>query len=249
MIDYALMTNQGGRSNNEDYVKHAVFGEDHCFVLCDGLGGHEKGEVASMTVASAVVKLFTEHGDSPTFLDDAFNKAQEELLALQAESGEKNAMKSTMVVLVVAEEIIKWAHIGDSRLYHIFEDGTRYERTRDHSVVQMLVDMGEIKEEEIRTSPDRNKVLRVMGNPWTGKSYDKSPILERDTEQAFVMMTDGAWEYIYENEMLADLAATKNAEDWSLRMEKKILARADMTKTDNYSMVCVKVPRVRTEIL
>lgn len=240
MVDYAIYTNQGGRKNNEDYVRCAKHGGAYCFILCDGLGGHEFGEVASMTVAESVAKRFEELGDSPDFLKEAFNAAQQELLDLQEQKDAKGAMKTTMVVLVVTESQIKWAHIGDSRLYHIYNDDSCFERTRDHSLVQLLADMGEIKEEEIRTSEDRNKVLRVMGNPWSGKSFDLSPILERDANHSFVLMTDGAWEYVYENEMLSLLASTESADSWLHAMEKKILERADMTKTDNYSIICVK---------
>lgn len=240
MVDFDIYTNQGGRKNNEDYVKYAKNGNDYCFILCDGLGGHDLGEVASMTVAEYVAKKFEDEGDYPDFLKDAFNEAQETLLALQEEKGSKGDMKTTMIVLVVTEEQIKWAHIGDSRLYHIYNGGECFERTRDHSLVQLLVDMGEIEEEEIRTSEDRNKVLRVMGNPWSNKSFDLSPILETDANHAFALMSDGAWEYVYEDEMLALLSETDTAEDWRIAMEALILERADMTKTDNYSIICVK---------
>lgn len=244
MIDYLAYTNQGGRDNNEDYVKVATHEASYCFILCDGLGGHESGEVASMTVAESIAKQFSEQGDYPDFLKDAFCEAQKELLALQKEKNAEGGMKTTLAVLVVTDQLIKWAHIGDSRVYHIYDNGTKYERTKDHSLVQLLVDMGELKEEEIRTSEDRNKVLRVMGNEWNKKSFDLSPVLERETEQAFVLMTDGAWEYVYEEEMLELLKSTSTAKEWLKAMEEKIIERADMSNTDNYSMICVKVPGI-----
>lgn len=241
MVDSALFTNPGGRSNNEDYVVSAKKDDAMCFVLCDGLGGHDCGEVASETVAEYVIDLFKEKGNYSTFLEDAFNGAQETLLKLQQEREMVNAMKSTMVVLVVTGEEMKWAHIGDSRLYHIFNDATKYERTRDHSMIQILCDVGEISEEEMRKHPDRNKVLRVMGAEWSTKSFDKSAILERDGRHAFALMTDGFWEYVLEDEMLELLGKATSAQEWLDSMKVLVEKRADMTSTDNYSAICVIV--------
>lgn len=241
MIDSARFTNPGGRDNNEDYVTVSEYGDERCFILCDGLGGHECGEVASYTVAECVSELFAAQGDYPEFLDDAFKKAQEKLLNLQSERHMENAMKTTMVVLVVTSEQIKWAHIGDSRLYRFYDSGRKYERTRDHSVVQALCDMGEITEKEMRNHPDRNKLLRVMGSEWSAKSYDKSAILEREGEMAFALMTDGFWEYVEEEEMMSILKSTDTAGQWMEAMTKLVFDRANMRNTDNLSVICVKV--------
>lgn len=241
MIDAAKLSNPGGRDNNEDYVTIAEHGNDRCFILCDGLGGHECGEVASSTVAEDVARLFEEKGDYTTFLDDAFNMAQENLLALQKEKNLVNAMKTTLVVLVVTDTIMKWAHIGDSRLYRFFDKGKKYQRTRDHSMVQVLCDMGEITEKDMRHHEERNKLLRVMGSEWSSKSYDKSAILERGDKQAFALMTDGFWEYVEEEEMMKLLSKTKTAKDWMEAMAKLVFERADMSKTDNLSVICVRV--------
>ena len=150
-------------------------------------------------------------------------------------------MKTTLVVLVVTEDQIKWAHIGDSRLYRFYENGTKYERTRDHSMVQILKDMGDITEADMRHHEDRNKLLRVMGAEWSTKSFDLSAVLERGEAQSFALMTDGFWEYVLEDEMMQLLRDTQDAQEWLLAMEKLVLERADMTSTDNYSAICVKI--------
>lgn len=240
MIDFALITNQGGREVNEDFVTTATHGLEKCFILCDGLGGHDRGEVASKLVAEHVANTFNLTGYTKDFFDKAFTTAQETLLDLQKEQNAKDAMKTTLVVLVVTKDLMCWAHIGDSRLYRFFNNGTMYERTKDHSMVQMLCNMGEITEDQIRTHDDRNKVLRVMGAPWGSKSYDKSAILERDGIQSFALMTDGFWEYIYENEMMECLKDTDSAEDWLKSMEEIVRSRANLQKTDNYSAICVR---------
>ena len=236
-----MFTSPGGRDNNEDFITKAEYGEDKCFILCDGLGGHDCGEVASSYVAGVVAEEFTLYGDSVDFLEKAFKKAQQGLLALQEERGMTNAMKTTLVVLIVTQEHIKWAHIGDSRLYRFYEAGTKYERTRDHSMIQVLKDMGEITEADMRHHEDRNKLLRVMGAEWSTKSFDLSAVLERGETQSFALMTDGFWEYVLEEEMMGLLRSTASAEDWLRSMEQLVRERADMTSTDNYSAICVKI--------
>ncbi len=242
MIDSAMLSMPGGRANNEDFVAEAAYGNSRCFVLCDGLGGHDCGEVASSHVANVVTSMFAATGDYSTFIADAFIKAQESLLELQVERHMENAMKTTMVILVVTDEVIKWGHIGDSRLYHIFNDDTRYERTKDHSMVQILCDMGEITEKEMRHHEDRNKILRVMGAEWGTKSFEVSGVIERDyNTHSFALMTDGFWEYVEEEEMLLIKKETDSCQEWLKEMEKLVLERADMTSTDNYSAICVTV--------
>lgn len=241
MVDIAMLTNPGGRSNNEDYIQKAEYKDQICLILCDGLGGHDCGEVASALVANSVADDFQKSGYSHDFLKQSFEHAQKNLLFEQETRGLRDSMKTTLVVLVITPEVIQWAHIGDSRLYRIYENGTKYQRTRDHSLVQVLCDTGEITESDIRNHEDRNKLLRAMGAKWGTKTYDISAVLERGESQAFVLMTDGFWEYVYENEMLAILQKTQTAQAWILEMEKLVCERADMTKTDNYSAIAIRI--------
>ena len=76
---------------------------------------------------------------------------------------------------------------------------------------------------------------------WGTKTYDISAVVERGETQAFVLMTDGFWEYVYEEEMLATYKEASSAQAWLDAMGKYVLKRADMTKTDNYSAIVVCV--------
>lgn len=241
MTDVAMLTKHGGREHNEDYILKTEYEGQQCLILCDGLGGHACGEVASELVAETVAEKFRQQGYYPAFLSDAFECAQKALLEEQQKRHLENAMKTTLVVLVITEEHIQWAHIGDSRLYRFYANGEKYQRTRDHSLVQILCDTGEIKEEEIRTHEERNKLLRAMGAQWGNKTYDVSPVLERGDAQAFLLMTDGFWEYVYESEMQQTLRETTTSQAWVEAMEQYVLSRADMTRTDNYSAIGVRV--------
>ena len=119
----------------------------------------------------------------------------------------KNSMKTTAVVLLTDNEKAIWAHIGDSRLY-VFRKNKIVLRTLDHSVPQMLVSSGDIKEKEIRNHPDRNRLLRVMGVPWKRQEYEISEIRSLSECQAFLLCSDGFWEYITEKMMCKYLNTT-----------------------------------------
>ena len=158
MILYDLLSNAGGRENNEDSVGMYQNEQEYCFVLADGLGGHGKGEVASRLAVETCVNVFAREGAGEEVLSQSFDQAQQAILKGQKEDYHAQDMKTTLVLLHVGEEGIWWGHIGDSRLYY-FKNKKLAERTLDHSVPQMLVAAGQIKEKQIRNHPDRNRLL------------------------------------------------------------------------------------------
>lgn len=131
-----------------------------------------------------------------------------------------------------------WAHIGDSRLYH-FLDGELIEQTFDHSVSQMAVLRGEISQEEIRGHVDRNRLLRAIGREDTIK-IDCSDIVDMEGEDhAFLLCTDGFWEYVTEDEMEKDLRKSRSPGEWLDRMLKRLDKRTRKKNNDNNSAVAI----------
>ena len=145
-------------------------------------------------------------------------------------------MKTTMVVLATDESTVQWGHIGDSRLYY-FKNNRLVSRTLDHSVPQMLVASGEIREKDIRHHEDRNRLLRVIGIPWRKKTYEIAPPIPFDENQAFLLCSDGFWEYIEEAEMAAFLARSATPRQWLERMEQEVQKNGIGKNMDNYSAV------------
>ena len=118
MILYDLLSNAGGRENNEDSVGMYQNEQEYCFVLADGLGGHGKGEVASRLAVETCVNVFAREGAGEEVLSQSFDQAQQAILKGQKEDYHAQDMKTTLVLLHVGEEGIWWGHIGDSRLYY-----------------------------------------------------------------------------------------------------------------------------------
>ena len=145
-------------------------------------------------------------------------------------------MKTTLVVLSVEDDLAKWMHVGDSRLYH-FTDGKLRRQTMDHSVSQVAVLMGEITQNEIRFHEDRNRVLRALGSE-NAKPDISSTIKLSGQRDAFLLCTDGFWEYVYENEMEQSLEKAENPGQWLDEMLKTLRTRVP-EDNDNFSAAIV----------
>ena len=227
----------GDREINEDYIASAENGTGMDFVLCDGLGGHGKGEVASEMAALQILQELKAHPQGgEQSIADAFEAAQKKLLAEQARQNMRNAMKTTAVVLRIGEKEAMWGHIGDSRLY-LFYRNKLVLRTLDHSVPQMLVLAGDIKEMQIRNHPDRNRLLRVMGAEWSANRYEIAAPRDRSLCQAFLLCSDGFWECITEKEMVKCLKKSSSAADWMERMLEIVRKNGASQEMDNHSAI------------
>nr|AGS53130.1 protein serine/threonine phosphatase PrpC, regulation of stationary phase [uncultured bacterium contig00040] len=238
MTQYAQLTKPGGRKVNEDSISVAEGGGTRLFALADGLGGHSGGDIASQCVVKEALEVFDQQPGCD--LATVFNTAQDALMELQQKRGQTSTMKSTLVLLALDDKTARCGHIGDSRLY-VFDGGKVLSRTRDHSVPQMLVMSGEIKEKDIRFHPDRNRLLRVMGVEWESPRYELSDLPQPAPGTAYLLCTDGFWEYIDEDAMCKELKAAQSPQAWLDAMEKRVLRAGKGHNMDNYSAIAVMV--------
>ncbi len=237
MITYCIHTDVGNREVNEDSVGQHKECNRHCFVLADGLGGHGSGECASALAVKTVLELFAEDYDED-FLDKSFTIAQSNVMEEQKIDKTKYDMKTTLVTLVIDGDRVRWGHIGDSRLYHFYKNKVA-DRTLDHSVPQMLVNLGEIKDKDIRGHEDRNRLLRVIGTPWNNHSYELSKSIQTRKCQAFLLCSDGFWELIEEKNMTSYLKKAKSVDEWMELMVKEVMNNGKGINMDNNSAIAV----------
>lgn len=234
-ITYSLLSNNGDRPVNEDYIGTASYGGFKLFALADGLGGHGMGKLASETAVHAACALF-EAGEIS--LDTLFVNAQNTLYSKQEERNNHKDAKTTLVLLSIGEETVQWGHIGDSRAY-AFCDGKLIGRTLDHSVPQMLVSIGEIRERQIRGHEDRNRLLRVLGAEYDSPKHEIGCEMPVQKKQAFLLCSDGFWEFIVERKMVSALKRARSAEEWLMNMEIIIKKNGRRKEMDNYSAICI----------
>lgn len=239
MITYTVFTDRGGREVNEDSAR--VFEKDgkKCLVLCDGLGGHGKGEVASALVVEAVGQIFNSAQKiDEDFLRSAFQLSQEALIDEQIRQDAKTDMKTTAVAMYIDGNKVQWGHVGDSRLYAFAKNKVKL-RTLDHSVPQMLVFAREIKEKQIRNHPNRNRLLRVMGIEWEKPMYELAEQTQLEKYQAFLLCSDGFWELIDEKQMCKLLKNSSTVEEWMQAMVEVIKQNGIGKNMDNYTAIAL----------
>ncbi|MCL2662965.1 MAG: protein phosphatase 2C domain-containing protein [Oscillospiraceae bacterium] len=239
-MDYALISETGTRDNNEDSVAVLETDAGSLFVVADGLGGHGKGEVASALATESFVLDFSDYdGDIDIFLSDAFMNAQNNIMHAQtSQGGKSDDMKTTCVALLVADGLVRIGHVGDARAY-LFNKNKLKTRTRDHSVVEMLVVSGEIREKHINKHPDRNRLLRTMGIEWESPQYALADDIPLPECQAFLLCTDGFWELCSEKKMCAYLKKSKTAKEWLDLMTDEVEKNGQGNDMDNYTAIAV----------
>ena len=229
----------GGREHNEDYCAFGEVGPAACWVAADGLGGHRGGELASRSAVEAVLTSFRADPQlSAAALQRHLESAQRAVLQAQTQQPTLSTMRTTIVVLLTDSSRALWAHMGDSRLY-CFESGGNVLHTSDHSVVQMMVDAGDLSPDQIRHHEDRNRLLRCLGNldeEFRPTILPEPRPLYRGT--AFLLCTDGFWENVLDAEMQVDLAKAENAAQWLAFMEDRLLERSKESD-DNYTAMAV----------
>jgi len=238
---HATISHPGGRKVNEDASSNLVVSaEQGCWVVADGLGGHGGGDVASKIVVDTITGAYRNNPEfSSAQLGKMLELAQQTLLQRQQDDYRRSAMRSTTAVLLLDDAEAWWAHVGDTRLYH-FANGRIVHQTRDHSVPQAMVDAGDIGHDDIRHHEDRNRLTRSLGND--GKV--RTTILEQPVAigegDAFLLCTDGFWEFVTETEMEATLVKSDTPENWLAQMEL-ILLRNAPANHDNYTATAIFV--------
>lgn len=248
----------GRKDNQEDFLwplPNAVTVDDRVFLMCDGMGGHDNGELASKTAATALGKYLTSH-PSP---DGIVTKAMfEQALAYgydeldKVDNGAVKKMGTTMTCLVLHRGGALVAHIGDSRVYHIRpsladehgRSGIIYQ-SADHSLVNDLLRSGEITEEEAADFPQKNVITRAM-QPHLERRY-KADILNIDDVQAgdyFFLCCDGVLEQLT-NDTLGEILKNQTLDDNAkINAIKKV---CDGKTHDNYTCWLIPVLDVQKE--
>ena len=228
MLEIASYTDIGGRARNEDTVRYATMeGDRLCLVLADGLGGHGGGEHASSTAAESICRGWDGTADAEA-LKALVREANRRVLAIQTP---QCAMKTTVAALTLAGGNAVWAHAGDSRLYY-FQDGALAFQTRDHSAAQLGVLLGDITVDQIRFHEDRSRVLRALGQDDELAVETGERTLDSG-RHAFLLCSDGFWEYVLEPEMEEDLASSGGPEEWLTRMRERLKKRTPPDNDNN----------------
>lgn len=236
----AVLSKSGGRRYNEDACGYWQAGPVGCWVVCDGAGGHEGGAVASKVAVGTIVEEFKR---LPFFGAESLNgllrAANHAVLGERAMSSRYVNMRTTVSILLidVGAGRALWGYAGDTRVY-FFRRGRIMAHTRDHSVVQSLVDGGYLQQEELRHHPNRSALLTALGEEDHFAPGVLSQELPVQSGDAFLICTDGLWEHVIEGQMEECLASADSPDDWAQSLEHSVLRNAPKDH-DNYSLIGV----------
>ena len=238
----------GKRANQEDSI-YPIEGnateDDRLFLLCDGMGGHEHGEVASQSICKSLSSFLSQHavaseGLEDKLLSDALAYAYEELDKL-AIAGDTRQMGTTLTLLYFHSNGCTAAHIGDSRIYHLRPSShTILYKSRDHSLVYDLYQAGELTYEEMKTFPQKNVITRAMiaGD----RNHPKPDVIHISDIQPgdyFYICSDGMLEQMEDEELLDVFSANVSDEE-----KRQILISETSDNKDNHSAYIVHIKEV-----
>ena len=241
----------GKRANQEDCI-YPIEGkateDDRLFLLCDGMGGHEHGEVASQSICKSLSSFLLQHtvaseGLEDKLLSDALAYAYEELDKL-AIAGDTRQMGTTLTLLYFHSNGCTAAHIGDSRIYHLRPSShTILYKSRDHSLVFDLYQAGELTFEEMKTFPQKNVITRAMiaGD----RNHPKPDVIHISDIQPgdyFYICSDGMLEQMEDEELLDVFYANVRDEE-----KRQMLISETSDNKDNHSAYIVHIKEVNHE--
>lgn len=242
----------GQRTNQEDSLFPALgksTSDDRLFVLCDGMGGHEKGEVASATVCETLSRVILSAWHPGEVLSDelflqALSAAYDALDA--KDNGEERKMGTTLIFLCLHASGATVAHIGDSRIYQLRPASKNSParmvfRTQDHSLVNDLVKIGEITEEESKHHPQKNVITRAMQPCQEHRAKaDIAHITDILPGDYFYMCSDGMLEEASDENILNIITKPNATDEQKLEMLRNVTEE----NKDNHTAHLIHIDKV-----
>jgi protein phosphatase len=231
------------RTTNEDYFgasRQLRYGQ--VILVCDGMGGHEGGEQASRLVVEEILGHFREPDPAWTpdqLIRKAFVSANTTIGKHVAQHKDVAGMGTTVVLLLLKGHHAWIAHVGDSRIYRI-QQKIITRLTRDHSLVQQMVDEGMLSEDEARDHPRRNTITRALGAGNKNTMPDITGPIALNKSDRFILCTDGLSMY-FSDEEIRQIAERLSPQEACLALITEARARGG---EDNITVQVVDILRV-----
>ena len=227
------------REQNQDAYGVSDQGRYPVFVLCDGMGGHRAGEIASAEAASDIVKtiedlMAEDDGNLFVKISSAVSHANNHVYSMSVKEPIFSGMGTTCDVCIVSPNGAYIGHVGDSRVY-IFTENGLYQVTKDHSLVEEMIDQGRLTREEARTYEQRNYITRALGT---------QPTIQTDTYlvafrpgDIIIMCSDGLTNMVPEVDIAYILSENTGLEEKARRL---VEMANDNGGQDNITVILIK---------
>ena len=179
------------RSLNQDYASYLENEHFKIYVVADGMGGHNGGEVASQMAVKGILDYVEEKyhiDDKENLITKAIENANKNIFEFSKANEELKGMGTTVTACLMTDKFLHVANVGDSSCLAI-KDGKIKKITKDHSLVQELIDSGSITEEDAINHPKKNIITRALGTSSTVK-VDVFPLNNKDYD-TYILCSDG----------------------------------------------------------
>jgi serine/threonine protein phosphatase PrpC len=233
------------RANNEDSFGEHKLPNGHLLVVCDGMGGHSGGELASKMGVECIIDYCkkSRSENAIIMIHEAIKFANTQVHGYASTYPEFKGMGTTcVVVFITTSGQIYYGHVGDSRLYAFTKQGLKI-LTKDHSYVQYLVDTGEIKESEMETHPSKNQILRALGYDETVKPDVCSEPYIPEQGDIFLLCSDGLNGMIGKEIITRILKELQTSRDLSLAADELIHSALEAGGRDNVTVGLLQVSK------
>lgn len=239
------ISEKGGRLNNEDSIypqPETMASNQKLFIVCDGVGGADKGEIASSLACESIQSYFSTflQGDpSPEFIYKAVQYAEARFDDYIERHPEAKGMATTLTLSYIGTNGITLAHVGDSRIYHFRGRDILYQ-TEDHSLVNSLIRLGKITPEEACNHPQKNVILRAIQGSVRPTEADIVVLKDIQPGDTILLCTDGVLEVLSNNE-LAEIVVNNKTSD---SIKDAIAEKCNGHTRDNFSFYIIPVNQV-----
>jgi len=237
----------GKRMNNEDSIypnDNRATVNDRLFLVCDGVGGSNKGEIASFVACDSIQTYFnsfldTEKKFDPEFIKKAIQYTEIRFDDYIKENPIAKGMATTLCLLYLDSDRIYLAHAGDSRIYQ-FRKGEIIFKTEDHSLVNSMLKNGQINPEEAKKHPQRNIIYKAIQGSKIPVEIDISQITDIQPDDRFLMCTDGITEVFNDKELEKLFSKNDSPEETLATIKDSCNDQA----RDNYSAYLITINEI-----
>lgn len=229
------------RTHNEDSVMIVKnLSGEYLMVVADGMGGHKAGEIASSIVVNGlsdkfkVLETIGEKQEAVNWIREKTNELNDAIFKYTDEFKESKGMGTTMVLSIITKDYILFGNVGDSSGF-VMKKGSLYKVTKDHTLVNLLVETGELSKEEAENHPRKNVLMRALGanNPIDVDIFDV------DTESdAVLLCSDGLTNMLTTEQIEKVLNSDASIEERIVKLIKKSNLRGG---TDNVSIAYLEL--------
>jgi protein phosphatase len=237
----------GQRINNEDsiYPNNEYVGvNDRLFLVCDGVGGSNKGEVASAVACESIQTYFrtfleTEEKFNPIFIEKAVRYTEIRFDDYIKKNPIAKGMATTLCLLYLAPDAAYLTHAGDSRIYQ-FRNGEIIFKTEDHSLINSMIKTGQVAPEDAMKHPQKNVIYRAIQGTNIPVDIDVTKITNILPGDMFLMCTDGVTEALSDDELCQIFSEKDSSEDKLTKIKDCCRFKA----RDNYSAYLIPIQEV-----